>query len=1162
MNASQEPANLASLVEVERRFRRSVNLDRDAGSTDALDGYVVTPAVRRALSQITEGLDDEAGDRAWSLVGPYGSGKSAFAVFLADLLSGSGNPGGDAARGLLERANGLATPQQSLLPTLLTAERAPLDTLLLKSLRSTVEDLWASERGAKPRVLRTIKQLLNGSAPSLSRCATSDVVGCFEEAVQTIGDKTDAGLLLIVDEAGKALEYAAQQPTRGDVYLLQALAEVAARSNGFPFVILTVLHQSFDRYAHQLGPSDRNEWAKVQGRFGELAFREGGDQIIRLTAAAIRRLREPRDAAGWARAVSTTAAWVAEGTGWDESRLAGYLDGCWPLHPVTTALLGPLCRGRLAQNERSLFAFLSAGEPLSFRDFLRTNGPDRLYTVDRLYDYATGMLGDRVLGRDGRQWAEIDTAIRRLPPEADAVDEQVLKTVGLLGMLGDQVGLRASAEVVAGCVGGNGAAERALDRLKHQSVLVFRQFRDAFQIWEGSDLDLDDLVVRAEGQLPNDFSVAQALQRQAPRTPLVARRHLFETGTLRFFDVRFVDASRLMSGDEANLSGEGDGVVILALPRTEQEGDDLRRQQGIAGLAIDRLGAGKPVVLVVPEASARLTQLTRELAASQLVRTTTPELQSDPTARTELSSRVDELQKQTAAEVERAFDPRRSGWFTGGERLIVGSWRDASRALSSLCDKHYADAPRIRNELLNRRGLSTSAAKARRNLIEAMILRSDVARLAFEGSPPEVSMYRSLLEAHGLHRRRRGAWGFGTPRPALKPLWNEIDSFLHHTEAGRRPLGELYDRLRRPPFGIKDGPLPVIVVAALLARDDDVAVYERGSFMPAWTPSHAERLLRSPDGFEIRRCRIDGLRQSLLTRLAEMLRLSSTRRKPALLDVVRGLVRFVASLTPYARRTLRISERARSIREALVRAREPAQLVFDELPEACGCPPFGVNQAGPPQRVDEFVGAIETGLREIQNAYPALTGRACAALADDLSLPRTPADLAPELRGRARHLAEVAVEPMLKSFVLRASDEALAPDDLLVSLLTQLASKPPHEWSDADEDHFQARAARLARAFRTAESLVVVPDGTDPGQGLLRLAVARRGHPEHDRVLPLRSADETQVAALRDRILDALRANGSKATAYDSDQALAALALAAETLISASEPRLAGKDDQ
>ena len=108
-----------------------------------------------------------------------------------------------------------------------------------------------------------------------------------------------------------------------------------------------------------------------------------------------------------------------------------------------------------------------------------------------------GMLGSRMLSRDGRQWAEIDAALRRMPPESDTVDEQVLKTVGLLGMLGDQVGLRASAEVVKTCIDDGGAADHSLGRLKQRSILVHRQFRDAFQIWEGSDLDLDDLVFRA-----------------------------------------------------------------------------------------------------------------------------------------------------------------------------------------------------------------------------------------------------------------------------------------------------------------------------------------------------------------------------------------------------------------------------------------------------------------------------------------------------------------------------------------------------------------------------------------------------------------------------------------------------------------------------------------
>ncbi|MDE0100344.1 MAG: hypothetical protein OXM87_12185, partial [Truepera sp.] len=210
--------------------------------------------------------------------------------------------------------------------------------------------------------------------------------------------------------------------------------------------------------------------------------------------------------------------------------------------------------------------------------------------------------------------------------------------------------------------------------------------------------------------------------------------------------------------------------------------------------------------------------------------------------------------------------------------------------------------------------------------------------------------------------------------------------------------------------------------------------------------------------------------------------------------------------------------------------------------------------------LDEFVGTLEAGLREIANGYPALIDRACAVLAEQLSLPEALENLAAELRGRAHELEDVAVDPMLKSFVLRASDEALVAQDLITSLLTQLASKPPHEWADADEDQFQVRAAHVARAFRSAESLLVAPDGTDAGHSLLRLAVARRGHPEHDRVLPLRPTEEARIAALRDRILATVKRKGSKSPACNRDQALAALALAAESLIDASEPALPRKD--
>ena len=149
---------------------------------------------------------------------------------------------------------------------------------------------------------------------------------------------------------------------------------------------------------------------------------------------------------------------------------------------------------------------------------------------------------------------------------------------------------------------------------------------------------------------------------------------------------------------------------------------------------------------------------------------------------------------------------------------------------------------------------------------------------------------------------------------------------------------------------------------------------------------------------------------------------------------------------------------------------------------------------------------------------------------------------------------------MLKSFVLRAADEALAPEDLLASLFTQLANKPPPEWTDADEDQFAVRLAHVARAFRSAESLVIGAGGAAGGQALLRLAVARLGGAEQERVLPLRAADESRVRALRDQILDTVGWRGS-AAAPDRDQALAALALAAESLIDDSDRTEPDEDD-
>ena len=71
------------------------------------------------------------------------------------------------------------------------------------------------------------------------------IVPLYEEAAEYLSrfGSEGTGLLLIVDELGKFLEYGAANPDRGDVFILQQLAEAATRSTR-PFLFLTVLHQA------------------------------------------------------------------------------------------------------------------------------------------------------------------------------------------------------------------------------------------------------------------------------------------------------------------------------------------------------------------------------------------------------------------------------------------------------------------------------------------------------------------------------------------------------------------------------------------------------------------------------------------------------------------------------------------------------------------------------------------------------------------------------------------------------------------------------------------------------------------------------------------------------------------------------------------------------
>lgn len=1158
------------IIRVRPRYQRSVHLERDAHERGSLDGYILTPLVRTLAGRIIEGY--RVGARAWSITGPYGTGKSAFAVFLSDVLSPPALDASQSARrllsagdpslaGTLAGTSGIFGKHEGLCPVLATGERRSLDHVLLRALHDFAQRFWSGP-GAKPGVIGKIAKL-EGAAAAGRAVPPRDIVDLFEQTAKQVRDSKlhGTGLVVVLDEAGKVLEHAAQFPERGDVQLLQELAESANRSGDVPIVFVVVLHQAFEQYAGRLSLTERGEWAKVQGRFEDLAFQEASHELLRLVGEAIEADKLPRRVRQNVAPLATACSGLVTRGGDAEARKREeLLAATIPLHPVTSLLLGPLFRSRLAQNERSLFAFLASIEPFGFQSFL--GGPivqhDRpnLFLPDALYDYVVASLGSHLHGHLGKQWAQIETALRRLPEGAGDFEARLLKTIGLLGIFGDAAGITASdATLEAVYTDGSEASKRtlavAVERLRRASLIIFRKFRNAYQLWEGSDLDVDALVRDALGQIDASGTLVARLARVAPPRPIVARRHMFETGTFRYFDLRYVEVTAF-DDSMPEVDRNADGALFLVV-----EPDAATRSRFLHQIKQPMSWAtagAKPVLVAVPRHVGRLLELGGELAALEWVQTHTPGLHDDLVAQREVIARITDAERQLRGEVAKLLGGSVAcDWLTKDGARDVDSAVALARIVSDLCDTAYDKAPLVQNELLNRRQLSSAAAAARRTLIEAMVTHPATPRLSFEGTPPEVSMYRSLLEFHKIHRERDGGWGFGEPvnkrHGSMRPAWAELERALADEHESRMRVPALFDRLRRPPYGLKDGILPVLLVALMLAHKDEVALYEDGAFVPSLTGAVVERLLRAPDKFEVQRLSIAGPRAAVYGRLIEMLSNGGKAPLSGLVPIVRQLVRVARDLTDFARATKTVSPKAQAVREALLRAKEPAPLLFHDLPIACGREPFQAKGAPTERDVEVFVEELRATVRELQRAYNDLLDTIEDAVRTGLSLPADPSTLRRELGGRAERMLPVAVDAQLKAFLIRAAEQDMRREEWLVSLGTLLAGKPPDAWYDRDIDQMRLNLGLICRRFASLESMLLDRDAAQVASDpmLLRVAVTQLGEAELERVVPLRPAQEAQIEAVRGQVLRALAQPGTASVPREA--IVAALALVTRDMI-------------
>jgi hypothetical protein len=425
--------------------------------------------------------------------------------------------------------------------------------------------------------------------------------------------------------------------------------------------------------------------------------------------------------------------------------------------------------------------------------------------------------------------------------------------------------------------------------------------------------------------------------------------------------------------------------------------------------------------------------------------------------------------------------------------------------------------------MLNRTELSSQGAKARRLLLEAMITANSEDKLGLDGYGPEMAMYLATLKTSGVHHldARHATWTLGPPKRDLQDAWSAIDNEFKRARDRRVNLRDLYATLLSPPIGMKHGAIPVVLTAALLVARDDVAIYEHGTFRPALTPELSERMVRNPEHFEIKHYgSSSGARRALLEALDNALGSMPQRRKqrvPQVLGIVGQLVTRLNALPDYVRRTAHLPETVLGVRDALLNAVEPDQLVFADLPQILGYPTVD-PKPGSCAFATELAEQIGEAMRALEAAYPALLTDLTRSVLDATS-ERTRSALA----GQAESLEGEVLHPELQAFVNALATHTLQDDEWVEYIGMVVAAKAPGSWTDADTTRFHRVVFERGGAFRRLLALRAERHARDGvGFDAVRLTMTRGDGSEDARLVAIAVDDRDEVASRVDELLSGL----------------------------------------
>ena len=933
--------------------------------------YIVTPNTQKVLQEVVDGY--QIGIHSFSIIGTYGTGKSSFLLQLESDLKASKN------RLLLNNPKVLYDGEFEFLNVL--GDSKPLSELLRDKLCECIESTETN-----------VLHLLKAYYDKLKR--------------------QNKFLLIVIDEFGKNLEYAAKHNPEEELYFIQKFCEfVNAPTRNI--LLLTTLHQNFSAYSKRLNTEQKNEWTKVKGRFQEVVFAEPIEQLLFLAAEHISTEHKYKVTDRNFHKIYRLAV--------DRKFISSEFtfDTASKLYPMDTFAAYAVTRSiqRYGQNERSLFSFLNAKGNYSLNAFKPKE--NKTYNLAEVYDYVVNSYHSYLneANSDSSNWTSIRIAIERVEGGDWRDSKQMLdaikmvKAIGMLNMFGNAGFSMTTVDMAE-------YADMALDieysstiisELIRQKIVRYAEYKKRLILFEGTDINIEEEVARAGLVIPKPVNFVDDLRLYFNNRVSPVKAYYYHRGTPRFFEYQL-----LSEAQDIVPVGDVDGYVQMIFSTSENDYKEL--------LTFSQ-NCEHAIIFAFFNNTEEIVEHLHNIQKYQYIIEKVLIDKSDRVALKELVQQIDYektlLNKSLSDSLFSYGDD--VVWIYKGDEKVVNSQRDFNKLLSSVCDDVYHLTPIINNELFNKHKLSSNIAGAKAKYLQALLENSNQEDLGFESDkfPPEKTIYYTLLRNTGLHVG--GEFTEGPNNQGIQTLWDACEEFLFSTREKARSLSELVKKLSAQPYKIKEGVLDFWLPTYLFIKRQDYSLYgANGQYIPNFNVELLDLMKKHMGEFKVKVYAVDGVKLQLFNQYRKFLNLgdNDSIKGSTFIETIKPFLFFYSrQLNEYAKHTKTLPhEETIKFREVLANAKDPEKAFLEDLPKALG---YDVEKLKDTNAVQDYCSVIQRAVRELRGCYNQLIDRIENNLIESLGLESGEyVEYVKEVQQRLSKVKVNLLNPRLKEFYL------------------------------------------------------------------------------------------------------------------------------------------------